>query len=164
MVGVCRLTVQIRPGREMLPLTVNSAGPEQSESASGPLSGEQKLQLLFAPIFGVCFAQAALKGQFAAFSDPIVVLKALVQFEEVQARLHAMESDFDQTRSAAKTVAQQFAAVQGERFKRYMTCFEAISKCARAAACPWAPPPTPSGKYLARVTSEKKTGCSNLRL
>ena len=44
------------------------------------LSGESRLQLLFAPIFGVCFYQAASKGQFAAFGDPLVAGKAIVQF------------------------------------------------------------------------------------
>ena len=56
---------------------------EPSAAPGGPLeglSGESRLQLLFAPIFGVCFYQAAAKGQFAAFGDPLVAGKAIVQF------------------------------------------------------------------------------------
>ncbi len=55
-------------------------------------------------------------------------LQALTQYEEVQARLHLMESEFDQSRSTAKSVAQQFAAIQAKRHGCFMSAFKAVSE------------------------------------
>ena len=55
-------------------------------------------------------------------------MKALQQYEEVQARLHTIESEFDTSRSTARSVSQQFAAVQAKRLQLFMTAFKAISE------------------------------------
>ena len=55
-------------------------------------------------------------------------MKALTQYEEVQGRLHAMEGEFEQSRNAAKSVSQQFAAIQAKRHARFMNCFKCISE------------------------------------
>ena len=55
-------------------------------------------------------------------------MKAISQFDEVQERLHAIESEFDSTRNAAKAASQQFAAVQAQRHQRYMSAFKIVSE------------------------------------
>ena len=73
-----------------------------------------------------------LKGQIDDVSSQIEGMapnmKALVQYEEVQQRLHLVETDYEESRSAAKTIAQQFAAIQAKRYGRYMGCFKHISE------------------------------------
>ncbi|EOD19992.1 hypothetical protein EMIHUDRAFT_451041 [Emiliania huxleyi CCMP1516] len=53
-------------------------------------------------------------------------MKAIEQFEEVQERLHAVEGEWDTSRSAARTVSQRFSAAQ--RVERFMSCFSHVSK------------------------------------
>jgi len=55
-------------------------------------------------------------------------MKAIEQFEEVQERLHAVEGEWDTSRSAARTVSQRFSAVQAQRVERFMSCFSHVSK------------------------------------
>jgi structural maintenance of chromosome 1 len=55
-------------------------------------------------------------------------MKALVQYEEVQARLHSVEADFEDSRSTTKSIVQQFASVQAKRHQRYMSAFKHISE------------------------------------
>lgn len=55
-------------------------------------------------------------------------MKALEQFEEVQERLHAIEDEWEGSRTTARTVAQRFSAVQAQRHERYMAAFTHVSK------------------------------------
>jgi chromosome segregation ATPase len=55
-------------------------------------------------------------------------MKALTQYEEVQARLHSMETEFDTSRSTAKSISQQFAAVQAKRYAAFMSAFKHIAE------------------------------------
>lgn len=54
-------------------------------------------------------------------------MKALQQFEEVQDRMHAMEGEWEGSRTAARTVSQRFTAVQAQRHERYMAAFTHVS-------------------------------------
>uniref|UniRef100_A0A7S2JH31 SMC hinge domain-containing protein n=1 Tax=Haptolina brevifila TaxID=156173 RepID=A0A7S2JH31_9EUKA len=55
-------------------------------------------------------------------------MKAITQYEEVQGRLHSIESEFDTTRSAAKSVSARFAAARAKRYQKFMAAFKAISE------------------------------------
>mmetsp|Transcript_13773 Transcript_13773/g.37285 ORF Transcript_13773/g.37285 Transcript_13773/m.37285 type:complete len:1277 (-) Transcript_13773:524-4354(-) len=55
-------------------------------------------------------------------------MKALEQFEEVQARMHAMEGEWEGSRTTARTVSQRFSAVQAQRHERYMAAFTHVSR------------------------------------
>ena len=71
-----------------------------------------------------------IDGVTASIEGMAPNMKALVQYEEVQQRLHIVETSYDDARTAAKTVAQQFAAIQAKRYGAFMGCFKKISECA----------------------------------
>ena len=54
-------------------------------------------------------------------------MKAVVQYDEVQERLHAIDIEFDSTKTAAKKVSQDFASVQAKRYQLYMSAFKEVS-------------------------------------
>ena len=66
---------------------------------------------------------AALREQGAMAPN----MKAIEQFDEVQARLHSMEGEWDVARTTAKSVANQFLAVHAQRTQRFLACWEVIS-------------------------------------
>jgi len=55
-------------------------------------------------------------------------MKAIEQYDEVQKRLQAMETECDTTRAAHKKVAQDFAKVQNQRYQLFKRAFEAVSE------------------------------------
>jgi len=55
-------------------------------------------------------------------------MKALEQYDEVQARLHSLEYAHREMASSAKEVTQRFHAVQQQRHKRYMDAFNKVSR------------------------------------
>lgn len=55
-------------------------------------------------------------------------MKAIAQYDEVQARLHAVENEFESSRASAKVLAQQFADVQTQRHDRFMDAFKRVSE------------------------------------
>ena len=50
------------------------------------------------------------------------------QYDEVQGRLHSIESEFDTTRTAASAVRQKFAEVRAKRYKLFMSAFKVVSE------------------------------------
>jgi len=55
-------------------------------------------------------------------------MKAIEQFEEVTERLHSVETEWDSSRSNAKTVTQQFNQVQAKRTERFLAGFNDIAQ------------------------------------
>uniref|UniRef100_A0A7S3AWC9 RecF/RecN/SMC N-terminal domain-containing protein n=1 Tax=Haptolina ericina TaxID=156174 RepID=A0A7S3AWC9_9EUKA len=54
-------------------------------------------------------------------------MKAIEQYDEVTSRLHSIEGEFDSTRNNAKSITQQFHAVQATRKERFLTAFNVIA-------------------------------------
>jgi len=54
-------------------------------------------------------------------------MKAIQHYEEVTARLHSVEGEWDASRNNAKSVTQQFHAVQAARTQRFLTAFNVIA-------------------------------------
>ncbi len=54
-------------------------------------------------------------------------MKALEQFAAVQSRLQDIEGEFESSRSSARAVSQRFAAVQQQRYERFMAAFNHVA-------------------------------------
>eukprot|EP00316_Scyphosphaera_apsteinii_P022800 CAMPEP_0119313214 /NCGR_PEP_ID=MMETSP1333-20130426/28260_1 /TAXON_ID=418940 /ORGANISM="Scyphosphaera apsteinii, Strain RCC1455" /LENGTH=1316 /DNA_ID=CAMNT_0007317997 /DNA_START=36 /DNA_END=3986 /DNA_ORIENTATION=- len=55
-------------------------------------------------------------------------MKALEQYEEVQARLHSMEGEWDSSKNNARSITNRFLTLQAERNERFMAAFGHVSK------------------------------------
>jgi len=55
-------------------------------------------------------------------------MKALQQYDEVSARLHSIEGEWDEARSNMRSTTQRFLTVQAQRHERFMSAFDHISK------------------------------------
>ena len=55
-------------------------------------------------------------------------MKAIEQYDEVSARLHAIETEFDESRAQAASIKKEFMSVQARRTALFMTAFRAVSE------------------------------------
>jgi structural maintenance of chromosome 1 len=136
--GSSSAVLELLASESFSPTGLVGTGTLEGESTAEPAAAEaeeEAVRIDFSSLRAggenVPETEAATAEELARVSAEIEGLtpnmKALQQFEEVQDRMHAMEGEWEGSRTAARSVSQRFTAVQAQRHERFMAAFTHVS-------------------------------------